>query len=152
MDQSFCVLFRQVLSKPSQIVQVVRGRVACSCSVSRHCEFCIEPWAQVPRRWHGSNCWVTNTETGNSYFSELLGCTNDQNSVLSSFSFNLSFNIQLRLSSIQLSILAKATSWLINTSIGAEGQIKLAVICITMGARQMFVHDWKNLARIRYKR
>ena len=35
-----------------------------------------------------------------------------RNSVLSSFSFNLSFNIQLQISSIQLSILAKATSWL----------------------------------------
>ena len=35
-----------------------------------------------------------------------------RDSVLSSFSFNLSFNIQLRISSIQLSILAKATSWL----------------------------------------
>ena len=35
-----------------------------------------------------------------------------RNSVLSSFSFSLSFNIQLRISSIQLSILAKATSWL----------------------------------------
>ena len=35
-----------------------------------------------------------------------------RNSVLSSFSFNVSFNIQLRISSIQLSILAKATSWL----------------------------------------
>ena len=39
---------------------------------------------------------------------------------------------------------------LVNTSIGAEGQIKLAVICITMNARQMFVHDLKNLARIQY--
>ena len=35
-----------------------------------------------------------------------------RNSVLSSFSINLSFNIQLQISSIQLSILAKATSWL----------------------------------------
>ena len=35
-----------------------------------------------------------------------------RDSVLLSFSFNLSFNIQLRISSIQLSILAKATSWL----------------------------------------
>ena len=35
-----------------------------------------------------------------------------RNSVLSSFSFNLSSNIQLQISSIQLSILAKATSWL----------------------------------------
>ena len=35
-----------------------------------------------------------------------------RNSVLSSLSFNFSFNIQLRISSIQLSILAKATSWL----------------------------------------
>ena len=36
----------------------------------------------------------------------------NRNSVLSSFSFNFSFNIQLRISSKQLSILAKATSWL----------------------------------------
>ena len=150
MDQSFCVLFRQVFSYPPQIVQVVRGTVACSYNMSCHCEFCIEPWAQVPHRWCGSNCWVANTETGISYFSELLGCTNDQK--LSLVVFQFQFIIQHPITNIINSAFHSSQSnILVNTGIGAEGQIKLAVICITMNARQMFVHDLKNLARIQYK-
>ena len=148
MDQIFCVLFRQVFSYPPQIVQVVRGRVTCSCNVSCHCEFCIKPWAQVPRRWHRSNCWVANTETGNSYFSKLLGCTNDQK--LSRVVVQLIIQHPIT-NIINTAFLSSQSNILVNTGIGAEGQIKLAVICITMNARRMFVHDLKNLARIQYK-
>ena len=62
---------------------------------------------------------------------ELLGCTNDQK--LSLFVVQFQFFIQHPITNIiNTAFHSSQSNILVNTGIGVEGQIKLAVICITM--------------------